>query len=416
MPGIKDLQQLSKSKSIDFNQTEHENEDNNNNINENTMYTDDGGIRIGKGWIQYFHEESDNNFYTHEEFGTQWDYPSDLLIKDENTDSSIQIIERPDTGGGIVSTLFDDVDNDDDNNNSDLEEIELRDEFDNNNNENKQMISRPEEDDETDESDDDDILERGRRLGGGFRSLLRSPTPPDHSIDGDGSSSNNNNGEGTVQLGEASANMLAKLQTTRAATNGDVMSNQAAFKSDGMLMLESIQKKGDPTTEESDPEAIARLEGERVRFQEEMEKVRDSFTDQELFKLREEFNDVDADRSGYIDDDELKILLTILNDSKVPSEDEVRRIMLEADASGDGQLDFLEFLALVKSLKDEKKANQSIIKSIKKFADTVKTDLLGGIIKDVDEYRDRAYRYFNADKIAKKEKREAEKGSCSSRS
>lgn len=61
-----------------------------------------------------------------------------------------------------------------------------------------------------------------------------------------------------------------------------------------------------------------------------MEKIRDSFTDKELFRLREEFNDVDADRSGYIDDDELKILLTLLNDSKVPSEDEVRRVMATA--------------------------------------------------------------------------------------
>jgi len=48
-----------------------------------------------------------------------------------------------------------------------------------------------------------------------------------------------------------------------------------------------------------------------------MEQVRRHFTDQELFKLREEFNSVDADRSGYIDDDELKVLLTVLNDSKV---------------------------------------------------------------------------------------------------
>jgi FK506-binding protein 1 len=140
-----------------------------------------------------------------------------------------------------------------------------------------------------------------------------------------------------------------------------------------------------------------------------MELVRASFTDKELFRLREEFNDVDADRSGYIDNDELKILLTILNDSKVPSEDEVRRVMASADQSGDGQLDFLEFLALVKSLREERKADKSLVKSVKKFLDTVKTDLLGGIMKDVDDYKVRAYRYFNADKIAKQEKREAER-------
>ena len=116
-----------------------------------------------------------------------------------------------------------------------------------------------------------------------------------------------------------------------------------------------------------------------------MGKVRDFFSEPELFRLREEFNDVDADRSGYIDDEELKVLLTILNDSKVPSESEVRRVMLEADSSGDGQLDFLEFLALVKALKEEKKAGSSMIKSLNKFMDTVKTDVLGGILKDAQE-------------------------------
>jgi hypothetical protein len=59
--------------------------------------------------------------------------------------------------------------------------------------------------------------------------------------------------------------------------------------------------------------------------------------------------------------------------------------MAEADASGDGQLDFLEFLALVKAMEDEKKANKSIFKSIAKLADTVKTDVLGSVGQDLLE-------------------------------
>jgi len=35
-----------------------------------------------------------------------------------------------------------------------------------------------------------------------------------------------------------------------------------------------------------------------ARYQKEMEKIRDHFSEPELFRLREEFNDVDADRSG----------------------------------------------------------------------------------------------------------------------
>jgi Ca2+-binding EF-hand superfamily protein len=80
-----------------------------------------------------------------------------------------------------------------------------------------------------------------------------------------------------------------------------------------------------------DADAIAKLAGERTKMQEEMEKVRNDFTDLELFHLREEFNNVDADRSGFIDDEELKVLLTLMNDSKVPTESEVRRIMESAD-------------------------------------------------------------------------------------
>ena len=48
------------------------------------------------------------------------------------------------------------------------------------------------------------------------------------------------------------------------------------------------------------------------------------FSTKELFRLREEFNTIDADRSGFVDGEELKVLLTILNDSRVPSEEQVR--------------------------------------------------------------------------------------------
>lgn len=59
--------------------------------------------------------------------------------------------------------------------------------------------------------------------------------------------------------------------------------------------------------------------------------------------------------------------------------------MAEADSSGDGQLDFLEFLALVKSLNDERKSKFSLASSIGKFIDTVKEDVLGSIMKDIAE-------------------------------
>jgi hypothetical protein len=140
-----------------------------------------------------------------------------------------------------------------------------------------------------------------------------------------------------------------------------------------------------------------------------MEKIRDHFTEPEMFRLREEFNDVDADRSGFIDEDELKVLLTLLNDGKVPSEAAVRRVLAEADQSGDGQLDFLEFLALVHNLKEEKKKNASHFNSAMLLLDTIKTDVFGGIIADAEKYSTMAKRYVYSDYYAKKERREAER-------
>ena len=69
----------------------------------------------------------------------------------------------------------------------------------------------------------------------------------------------------------------------------------------------------------------------------------------------------------------------------MPTEDEVRRVMEKADASGDGQLDFLEFLALVKALKDERNSKSSILQSIGKAIDTFKSDVLAGVFKDMAE-------------------------------
>lgn len=94
----------------------------------------------------------------------------------------------------------------------------------------------------------------------------------------------------TTGLGKSSQAMLEKLNKTRAGTLGDIQDSQAANNTSGMLMLESIANKADPTSEQADPdeEAMARLANERVKMQEEMEKVRSSFTDLELFHLREE--------------------------------------------------------------------------------------------------------------------------------
>ena len=316
-------------------------------------FTSDGGRILGNGWVEYYNEEYQKPFYVNEATDeTVWELPAELmslLLTNDNANEDRQ----------ILAVHFGD----------ELQEF-------------------------TDGSSSDEEEPQMALAGGTFNDEESKRTAT----------------VGEKGLSESSQAMLSKLNSTRAAQQGDLQGSQAANNASGMLMLESIQNKDDPTAEKADDEEIiARFANERVKAQEDAEKIRNEFTDLELFHLREEFNNVDADRSGYIDDDELKVLLTLMNDSKVPTESEVRRIMESADTSGDGQLDFIEFLELVKGLRAEKKANKSFFKSIGKMIDTVKTDVFGDTLKEISEYKTRAYRWIHAEKIAKAERREAEK-------
>jgi hypothetical protein len=144
----------------------------------------------------------------------------------------------------------------------------------------------PDDEGTTDESGDDDDLERGRRLGGGFRGSIKVAS----------TSHNDEEVKSGQPLSESAQAMMVQLSSTRAANSGDVMDNQAAFKTDGLLMLESINQQGDPTTEKfDDEETIKKIALERVRMKEEADNIRAQFSDQELFRLREEFNNVDSE-------------------------------------------------------------------------------------------------------------------------
>jgi hypothetical protein len=217
-------------------------------------YTQDGGKILGEGWVEYLDPSSEQPFYVNDDLGvTQWTHPNARIVDffdesaEENT--SLAIVHNALGGGGggggsggaeegggaLWSTM-----------------------------------PRNNDDESTDNSSDDEdqvsLAERARRLGGGFRTMahtLQVADTPDDAEPGDEVS------RGTPVLGESSLAMIAKLNETRAMQQGDVMTNQAAFKTDGMLMLESIESKGDPTEEaEGDAETIARLAGERVKMQE----------------------------------------------------------------------------------------------------------------------------------------------------
>lgn len=59
-------------------------------------------------------------------------------------------------------------------------------------------------------------------------------------------------------------------------------------------------------------------------------------------KCREAFNTFDADGSGTIDTQEMKLLLEAIGES--PTEEELFRFMAEVDEDGTGEIEFAEFL------------------------------------------------------------------------
>ncbi|KAF4668507.1 hypothetical protein FOZ61_006348 [Perkinsus olseni] len=59
-------------------------------------------------------------------------------------------------------------------------------------------------------------------------------------------------------------------------------------------------------------------------------------------KCREAFNTFDADGSGTIDAEEMKLLLEAIGES--PTEEELFRFMSDVDEDGTGEIEFAEFL------------------------------------------------------------------------
>jgi hypothetical protein len=222
-------------------------------------------------------------FYCHDERGlTEWSYPVEL--SDEATPHEEHWRKHSSSNPGIFNESLGIMETIDDTSGLEAaDELALREEQQESNHRERRQLSGPGspfgnenqhqsflrdlENESTDESSDDDdpssLKERAMRLGGGFRTAQINHPPELTERSGDRAE------EEMPALGASSLAMMDKLNQTRAVQQGDVMTNQAAFKADGMLMLESIENKKDPTDEhEDDAETIARLAGERVKMQE----------------------------------------------------------------------------------------------------------------------------------------------------
>ena len=110
------------------------------------------------------------------------------------------------------------------------------------------------------------------------------------------------------------------------------------------------------------------------------------FTKAELQKIRSQFNDVDEDRSGYIDENELRTLLTIVNNNVVPTAGEIRKIMKKVDATGDGRLDYEEYLMLIYSMKVGALKRPSAFQLALEARDEIVEEVFKGLGEDLGKF------------------------------
>merc|ERR1719329_914279 len=107
------------------------------------------------------------------------------------------------------------------------------------------------------------------------------------------------------------------------------------------LFKELCEGNDDPEVELWDLEKLVngyRLD-KRTRF-----RARQAFTDDEVAKYEKQFRKYDPQKDGFIDDKDLRTLLS----------DKVREVMQKIDdGDGDHKLDFNEYLALMRHLEDE---------------------------------------------------------------
>jgi calcium-dependent protein kinase len=72
-------------------------------------------------------------------------------------------------------------------------------------------------------------------------------------------------------------------------------------------------------------------------------------TQQDRERLRETFDDIDKDKNGTLEMEELKAVMNLFS-RKRPSTKQINRIFAAADTNGDGVISFEEFLAAIEKV------------------------------------------------------------------
>merc|ERR1712010_104875 len=103
------------------------------------------------------------------------------------------------------------------------------------------------------------------------------------------------------------------------------------------------------------------------------EKKKGELTDEQRSEIREAFELFDTDGSGSIDSKELKVAMRALGFE--PKKDEIHKMIADVDDSGDGEIDFDEFMKMMTTKMGEKDSRDDLVKAFRVFD----SDETGGI-------------------------------------
>ena len=113
---------------------------------------------------------------------------------------------------------------------------------------------------------------------------------------------------------------------------------------------------------------------EALEIEEEVQKVaaEEGLDKEQVEMYRTVFGILDLDGGGSIEEDELKIGLEAID--RCPSDEELQAILLEVDESGDGEVDFAEFLQFMMVVKRRQSEVQGVDKNEEEEADEEEDD------------------------------------------
>jgi centrin-1 len=92
-----------------------------------------------------------------------------------------------------------------------------------------------------------------------------------------------------------------------------------------------------------------------------------NLTEEQRQEIKEAFDLFDSDGSGTIDAKELKVAMRALGFE--PKKEEIRKMIADIDKSGDGQIHFEEFLAMMTVKMSQRDSREEMIKAFRLFDD-----------------------------------------------